>query len=172
MCDMHGQSLVALTFGLVGVGALALAVSTDFWLYTGEAWLTTIEFDNETFQETVEVKIHSGLWRACTYYDDLPGKDVQDKSEINPLELGRCGSNFKSVICKLILENSSLDTRYEITLRWMAQDLTIGKSTLIQVIGLFHQAAKHFLIQCWPRSMGHIASLDHIELMKDVKMYP
>ena len=74
MCDMRGQALLALTFGLVSVGALALAVSTDFWLYTQEPWYTVVEFNGENFTQMVEVKIHSGLWRACTYYDDLPGK--------------------------------------------------------------------------------------------------
>ena len=45
----------------------------------------------------------------------------------NSLALGRCDSNFKTVIFKLIIQNRSLDTSCEIALRWMPQNFTNGK---------------------------------------------
>ena len=50
--------------------------------------------------------------------------------------------NFKSIIFKLIIQNSSLGTRCEIADRWMPQNLTNEKSTLVQVMvgAVMHQA--------------------------------
>ena len=36
----------------------------------------------------------------------------------------------------------------------MPQDLTDDKSTLVQVMAWCHQAASHYLRQCWPRSLS------------------
>ena len=33
--------------------------------------------------------------------------------------LGRCDNNFKNIILKLIIQNCSFDTRYQIALKWM-----------------------------------------------------
>ena len=41
---------------------------------------------------------------------------------------------------------------YDNVLRWMPQDLTDDKSTLVQVMAWCHQATSHYLNQCWPRS--------------------
>ena len=41
----------------------------------------------------------------------------------------------------------------EIVCRQMSLDLTIAKSTLVQVMAWCHQATSHYLSQCWPRSM-------------------
>ena len=43
---------------------------------------------------------------------------------------------------------------YEIALRWMPQDLTDDRSTLVQVMAWCRQATSHYLSQCWPRSMS------------------
>ena len=59
-----------------------------------------------------------------------------------------CGSNFISVIYKLIWQNSSLDTRGEIALRWMSQTHTNEKSKLVQVMAWCRQATSHYLSQC------------------------
>ena len=42
------------------------------------------------------------------------------------------------VIFNLIIQDSSLDTHYEIALRWMPQNLTNEKSTLVQVMSWRH----------------------------------
>ena len=41
---------------------------------------------------------------------------------------------------------------YDNVLRWMPQDLTDDKSTLVQVMAWCRQATSHYLNQCWPRS--------------------
>ena len=82
MCDMRTMSLISLGFGLISVGALSLAVATDYWLFTQEPLYMDypgMEM-NTTEPQMFLVKIHSGLWRACTYYDDLPGKVIVVKN--------------------------------------------------------------------------------------------
>ena len=77
--EMRTLSLTSLTFGLVAMGGLSLAVATDYWLYSSEPYPLYIPDPtptnpNRTQEIMVTVKFHSGLWRACPYYDDLPGK--------------------------------------------------------------------------------------------------
>ena len=67
---------------------------------------------------------------------------------------GRFQFNFRKVIFKLTLMNGGWGISYEIALRWMPQDLTDDKSTLVQVMAWCHQAISHYLSQCWPRSMS------------------
>ena len=50
------------------------------------------------------------------------------------------GSDFKNIVLKLIMQNSSLDSRSEIVLKWMPERLTNGKSTLIQLVTHIHVA--------------------------------
>ena len=80
--------------------------------------------------------------------------------DVNSLAPGRCGSKFKSVIFETI-QNSSLDTCCEIALKWMLQNLTNEKSTLVQVMAWCRQATSHYLSQdlCY-----HMVSLSHNEL--------
>ena len=52
----------------------------------------------------------------------------------NSLAPARCGSNFKCIIFRLIIQNSGLNTHYEIALRWMPQNCSYEKSTLVQVM--------------------------------------
>ena len=79
---------------------------------------------------------------------------------INSLAPGRCDNAFQSMIAALIiqkLQNSSLITKhtcYETALRWIPQNLTNEKSTLVQVMTWHCQATNHYLRQCWPRSMS------------------
>ena len=61
---------------------------------------------------------------------------------------------FKSMFFRLTMQNSSLDIRCEIVLRWLTQNLTNDKSTLVQVMAWCHQATSHYLNHCWPRSMS------------------
>ncbi len=95
---MRTLTLVALGFGLASVGALFLAIATDYWLFTsepvdfekmilgGQSEISKDEFPPDTIQgfddevflnESVPmifptaIKIHSGLWRVCVYYEDL-----------------------------------------------------------------------------------------------------
>ena len=65
--------------------------------------------------------------------------------------LGR-GTNFKSIFFKLIMQQTSLDTRCEIALSWLPEKLTKEKSTLVEVIAWCRQATSHYLSRCWRRS--------------------
>ena len=75
-------------------------------------------------------------------------------SHINSLVPGRCGCNLKLVIFKLTSRVYILNISCEIALRWMPQDLTGDKSTLVQVMAWCRQATSHYLGQCWPRSIS------------------
>ena len=55
---------------------------------------------------------------------------------------------FKCVVMITCMSISSV-----IASRWMAQDPTDDKSTLVQVMACCHQATSHYLNQCWLRSM-------------------
>ena len=73
---------------------------------------------------------------------------------INSLAPGRFQFNIRKVIFKRTLVNGGWGISYEIALRWMSQDLTDDKSTLVQVMAWSRQATSHYLSQCWPRSMS------------------
>ena len=62
--------------------------------------------------------------------------------------------NFELVIFKDMSRMDILSIFCEIALRWMPQDLTDNKRTLVQVMAWCRQAASHYLSQCWPWSMS------------------
>ena len=64
-----------------------------------------------------------------------------------------CQCDFKNVIFNLALLIGILKSSYDNILRWMPQDITGGKSTLVQVMAWCCQATSHYLNQCWPRSL-------------------
>ena len=55
---------------------------------------------------------------------------------------------------ELITQNSSLDTPYKITPRWMPQTLNNDKSTLVEVMAWCRQATSHYFNPCWSRSIS------------------
>jgi hypothetical protein len=83
-------TLLSLAFGLLASGALALAVATDYWLYTSEPlgeddmqdMIPSVSpgdypmytnysyygYDEGALQDApmMFIKVHSGLWRVCT----------------------------------------------------------------------------------------------------------
>ncbi len=95
---MRGLSYISLGLGLAATGTLALAVATDYWLYSsepvdfeqmilqGHSELGEDNFPEAGLVEGLEepflmneslpmilpnaVKLHSGLWRVCVYYED------------------------------------------------------------------------------------------------------
>ena len=73
---------------------------------------------------------------------------------VNSLAPGRFEFKFRLVIFKPILVNDGWGISYEITLRWMPQDLTDDEATLVQVMACCRQATSHYLRQCWPRFMS------------------
>ena len=59
---------------------------------------------------------------------------------------------FEKVIFNLALLIGIFKSSYDNVLRWMPQNLTDDKSTLVQVMACCCQATSHYLNQCWPRS--------------------
>ena len=71
---------------------------------------------------------------------------------INSLAPGRSLCDFKNVIFNLALLIGIFRSSYDNVLRWMPQDITDDKSTLVQVLAWCRHATSHYLSQCWPRS--------------------
>ena len=61
------------------------------------------------------------------------------------LEPGRSGRKWKSMIFKLIMQNSSLNTHCEIARRWTPQYLSGNQLTLVKVMAWCHQTTSHYL---------------------------
>ena len=73
----------------------------------------------------------------------------------NTLLNGRSGCNVKNAICNLVLLNGIVRSFHDNDLRWMPQDLTNDKPTLVQ-------ATSHYLNQCWPRwPMPYVVTRSH-----------
>ena len=81
-------------------------------------------------------------------------ESVSYQININSLAPGGFGCNFKNSIFKLALPIGTFRASFDKVLRWMMQDLTDDKSTLVQVMAWCRQATSHYLSQCWPRSVS------------------
>ena len=69
---MNSLTFVPITFGLVSVVFLAVAMGTDYWLFTVEPIRRqniTSAYGEIIETETSEKFQHLGLWRVCTYHD-------------------------------------------------------------------------------------------------------
>ena len=69
-------------------------------------------------------------------------------SQINSLTPGRSQCDFENVIFNLALLIGIFKSSYDNVLRWMPQNLTDDRSTLVQVMAWCHQATSHCLNQC------------------------
>ena len=86
--------------------------------------------------------------------------------KLNSLAPGRYGSNFKTIILKLLIQKSSFVTRSEIALGWMTQNLNGEKSSehwFREWLGAYRQQAITWA-NAGPCLCGHMASLVHTEL--------
>ena len=73
---------------------------------------------------------------------------------VNSLAHGICSCNLQLIIFKLISRLNIWNTHCTISpLRWMPQNLTNDKSSLVQGMAWCHQAPSHSLNQRWPSSM-------------------
>ena len=72
----------------------------------------------------------------------------------NLLVPGRCGSDFKSIIFKQMLQIKFMSNSCEIAPWWIPKNLFDDKSTLIYGMDWCRQATSHYRSQCWPRSMS------------------
>ena len=82
------------------------------------------------------------------------GITLTEEPFFNSLAPGRFKFNIRKAIVKLTSVNGGQGISYEIALRWMPQDLTDDKPTMVQVMAWCRQATSHYLSQCWPRSMS------------------
>ena len=80
--------------------------------------------------------------------------DLNVSDVVNSLVPGRFDWDFKEVIFKLHLVTDGWGISNEVAIRWMSQDFTKDKSTLVQVLAWCHQATCHYLSQCWPRYLS------------------
>ena len=67
---------------------------------------------------------------------------------------GRSECDSKNAIFNLVLLFGILRSSHDNALRWMPQDLTDDKSTLVQVMAWCRQATSHYLRQCWFSSLS------------------
>ena len=72
---------------------------------------------------------------------------------VKPLVLGRCGSNFKSVITEHILQIKFISTSCEIPPSSMPQNTFNDKLKLVQVMVWCHHATSQYLSPSWLRSL-------------------
>ena len=86
------------------------------------------------------------------------------RSDFNSLAPGRSEWDSKNVIFNLVLLIGIFRSSHHNALRWMPQDLTDDKSTLVQVMAWCCQATSHYLSQCWLSSCRLMASLGHNKL--------
>ena len=79
-----------------------------------------------------------------------------------PCEILKC--DFKNVIFSLALLIGTFKSSCDNVLRWMAQDLTDNKSTLVQVMAWCRQTTSHFWTSVNQDLQRHMASLGPNEL--------
>ena len=84
------------------------------------------------------------LWHHCCCWQGR---------HFNSLAPGKFEWKFRYVIFKRILVIDGWGLSSEIALIWMSLDFTEDQSTLVQVMAWCCQATRHYLSQCWPRSL-------------------
>ena len=102
---------------------------------------------------TVEMALVSEryLWPEITMrLQKLTHWPLGDMAEFfNPLAPGRSECDSKNGIFNLVLLIGIFRSSHDNALRWMPQDFTDDKSTLVQVMAWCRQATSHYLSQCW-----------------------
>ena len=78
----------------------------------------------------------------------------QWRATLNSLAPVRSEFDSKNVIFNLVLLIGIFRSYHDNALRWMSQDLTDDKSTLVQVMAWCRQATSHYLSQCWLSSLS------------------
>ena len=110
------------------------------WSYTKKKISIKFEYHGRIFGEM------DPTWCICV------SELSQHFVEFNSLAPGRFERNSRYVTFQLIVVIVDWCLSCEFALKWMLQDLTDDKSTLVQVMAWCHQATSHYLSQCWPSS--------------------
>ena len=104
---------------------------------------------------TLQLKQQSFMFTNSVLQSHLTDCFTVQQTSADLLAPGRFSSDFKSIIFKLIIQDSTLGTCCENALRWMWQNLTKTEVNIGSCNGLVpHQAASHYLSQYWPSSMS------------------
>ena len=130
----------------------------------GKGWSLYIhgDVDNTVLLLLVHVLIHTWVpfllcapGGLCLDLSPVRMKGQYGRLDVtfNSLASGRPRCHFKTAIFNLVLLIGIFTLSKDNALRWMPWDLTDDKSTLVQVLAWCHQAASHYLSQCWPSSM-------------------
>ena len=102
-------------------------------------------------------------WMHCLFIHQRSTEDSEQiisgilnegiKRHVNSKDPGKCGNNFESTIFKIIIQNNSSASLFEVAPRHMPRNLTDEKSTLVQVMAWYRKGTSHYQGQCGPRSM-------------------
>ena len=74
--------------------------------------------------------------------------------KFNSLAPGISECDSENVNFNLVLLIDISRSSHDNALRWLPQDLTDDKSTLVQVMAWCHQATSHYLSKCWLSSLS------------------
>ena len=85
---------------------------------------------------------HTGILSLCSGHSS-------SFDQFNSLARGRSECDSKNANFNLVLLIGIFRSSHDNALRWMPQDLTGDKSTLVQVMAWCRQATSHYLRQCW-----------------------
>ena len=102
-----------------------------------------------TFANTISWRVQ---W-TMNYFCSMEWHNLNTWS-LNLSAPGRSERDSKNVIFNLILLISIFRSSHDNALRWMPQDLTDDKSTLVQVMAWCRRATSHYLSQCWRSSLS------------------
>ncbi|XP_078723302.1 voltage-dependent calcium channel gamma-5 subunit-like isoform X2 [Lampetra fluviatilis] len=109
-CGRRSLTLLSSGLSVLGLCALCVAVSTDFWLYSHE---TLFSHGNRT--RWLHVAVHSGLWRVCSLAEEdlgscsnvqyfaASGSHITSDSTANVLRLMRSATPFPLAALLLML---------------------------------------------------------------------
>ena len=112
---------------------------TTWWIYDGLVQDCSIQCISNGVTADLYLAIHIlSFWDSLTHWPLGDGADI--------LKVYFSNSSYRIV--------ARAHQHFEIVLRWMPENLTLAKSTLVQVMAWCHQATSHYLSQCWPRSMS------------------
>ena len=90
----------------------------------------------------------------CQWKDDCWKISREWAMALNSSAPGTSGCYCKNASFNLVSLISIFRSSRKNAIRWMPQNCTDGKSTLVQVMAWCHQATSHYLSWCWPRYMS------------------
>ena len=94
-------------------------------------------------------KIHKLWYPLISHFTLMPSIPPV----INSLAPEKFEWNFRYVIFQRILVTDVWGISCEIALIWMSVDFINDQSTMVQVKAWCRQTTRHYLSQCWPRSL-------------------